>query len=73
MKNQLKIGDTVNWRGNRGKDPVQQVEVDGIEINCSGKEGEEVDSVDWDLVKDESVIVNLTCCKWAYGYQISKI
>ena len=68
----LKIGDKVNWRGSWGKQPAKEATVRGIEIGCVGKVGHNVPNVHWELVKDESVMVDLDNGHWAYGYQISK-
>lgn len=71
---ELKIGDTVSWRGCFGSDPAKDAEVKEIIITEQPrtKYGKNVDSVDWELVKENRVLVDLTNGFWAYGEQISK-
>lgn len=68
----LRVGDTVSWRGSWGRDLPQDVKVNGIEVNCVGKSGTEVQEVEWDFVDNRSVIVDLDNGHWAYGNQISE-
>ena len=71
---ELKIGDTVSWRGSFGRDVPKDAEVREIIITEQPrtKYGESVDSVDWKLVKENRVLVDFTNGFWAYGEQISK-
>ncbi len=71
--NKLKIGDRVTWRGRWGKEEPKTVTVVGIMDNCVHKIGDPVDEIDWDDVRDRSVIVDLNNDHWAYGDQISQI
>lgn len=68
----LKVGDKVIWRNAWGTlEPVTAI-VEGIEVNCKGKEGTPVNEVPWEQVKRGGVVVDLSNGCWAYGYQISK-
>ena len=53
----LKVNDTVKWRGGFGAQSSKKVKVTEIEINCDGKYGDDVDSVDWSKVNSRSVVV----------------
>ena len=68
----LRIGDKVSWRGAWGSHDAVIAIVEGIEINCKGKEGYPVDEVSWEEVKRGGVVVDLSNGHWAYGYQITK-
>lgn len=63
----LKVGDEVIWRGSYGEDLPKEVIVTSIELN-----GVIVNSVLWDIVDSDEVIVDLDNGKWAYGFQIRK-
>lgn len=71
---ELKIGDTVSWRGCFGRDLAKDAEVREIIITEQPrtKYGESVDSVDWELVKQNRVLVDFTNGFWSYGEQISQ-
>ena len=73
MKNLLKIGDTINWKGSWGSDPSKKAKVTGIEVNCVSKDGDEVEVVEWGEVDSESVILSLDNDHWCYGYQVKQI
>lgn len=74
VKGILKVGDKVSWRGTWGTDAPQEVIVDAIEANCNGtKEGTPVESIEWDEVTRENVVVTLSNNHWAYGNQIKEI
>ena len=74
MSKMLKVNDKVSWRGGFGNDPAKVAIIEGIEINCKGgKEGEDVDEVEWNKVSRENVVVNLSTGCWAYGNQISPL
>jgi hypothetical protein len=67
VKGILKVGDIVKWRGS-------EIEVIDIDVNCNGeKYGVSVDSVEWDEVTGENVVVSLASGHWAYGNQISEL
>jgi hypothetical protein len=69
----LKIGDTVQWRGSWGEDAPVPAKVTAMEItkNPREKSGEAVNEVDWDIVNENRVIVDLDNGHWAYGSQIA--
>lgn len=69
----LKVGDTVSWRGSWGNDTPKNAKVEAIEINCIGKNGTNVEEVNWDFVNSRSVMVDLDNGHWAYGNQITEI
>lgn len=74
VKGILKVGDTVAWRGAWGTDAPKEAKVTAIESNCNGgKNGIEVDSVEWDEVTRENVVVSLENGHWAYGDQLEEI
>ena len=71
MKN-LKVGDTVVWRGCFGSEEAKNAVVKGIEL-CEkrrSKYGVKVTEVPWD--KKDYIIVSLDNGHWAYGDQISE-
>ena len=72
MRNTLKIGDKVWWRGGFGKEPRKLATVEEIEITNGDKYGTEVDEVKWALVYDRNVVVSLGNDHWAYASQIKK-
>ena len=72
MKDTLKIGDTVLWRGGFGSEPARLAVVEGIEITNGGKYGDSVDEVPWSEVYDRNVTVDLENGHWAYAEQIRK-
>ena len=54
-------------------DPVK-AKVEGIEINTrGGKEGDEVDEVDWSKVTRDNCVVSLDNGHWAYGNQVKPV
>jgi len=70
----LKIGDTVRWRGCWGSDKSRNVVVEEIDVRCrGGKDGDSVQSVPWELVTRENVVVGLANGNWAYGNQINRL
>jgi len=68
----LKVGDTVLWKGSWGRDEEKEAVIDRIEANCINKEGDEVDSIEWNKVNDDSVVVDLKNGHWAYGSHIRR-
>ena len=72
MKDTLKIGDTVLWRGGFGSEPAKLAVVEGIEITNGGKYGDSVEEVPWSEVYDRNVTVDLENGHWAYAEQIRK-
>ena len=72
MRNTLKIGDKVWWRGGFGSEPAKLATVEEIEITNGDKYGAEVDEVKWALVYDRNVVVSLDNDHWAYAGQIKK-
>ena len=72
MKDTLKIGDTVLWRGGFGSEPARLAVVEGIEITGGYKYGDSVDEVLWSEVYDRNVTVDLENGHWAYAEQIRK-
>jgi len=74
MKNKLKVGDEVMWRGGWGSDAPQKARITNIDIYCDGgKYGDEVEECDWDEVTRDNCVVGLDNDHWAYGNQISRI
>jgi len=71
--NKLKINDKVSWRGSFGSDAPKTAKVIGIELTKGGKYGEPVDEVDWKLVTDRNITVDLDNGHWAYASQIKRI
>ena len=74
MRNTLKIGDKVWWRGGFGSEPAKLATVEEIEITGGYKYGEQVDEVSWGKVYDRNVVVSFSdydC--WVYASQIKKI
>jgi len=69
----LKIGDTVNWRGNFGSEGRKKAKVEEIQITNGGKYGDDVDEVSWSKVRDRNVVVDLDNGHWAYANQISRV
>ncbi len=70
----LNIGDTVMWSGCWGSDVPQPAVVEEIDVECrGGKDGRSVQSVSWDLVNRENVVVGLDSGNWAYGNQIRRM
>lgn len=73
MQNEtLKVGDTVLWRGAFGRDAAREAVVEAIEhtANPHEKDGDDVDSIDWETVRADRAIVTLDNGHWAYGIQI---
>lgn len=74
MKNKLKIGDKVWWKGGFGSEPVKMATIEEIEITGGYKYGDQVDEVDWDEVYDRNVVVSFSdYAHWAYAEQIKRI
>jgi hypothetical protein len=73
MANILKVGDAVSWKGSFGMAAPQIVRVQGMEITeyPRTKEGDPVDEVSWDIVKENRVIFDLDNGHWAYSEQIT--
>lgn len=57
----LKVGDTVLWRGAWGSHPEKRARVTSIQVNevNGAKYGTDVQSVAWSTVVERKVIVNL--------------
>lgn len=73
MKNTLKIGDKVWWRGGFGSEPAKLATIEEIEITKGYKYGDQVDEVSWDEVYDRNVVVSFSDNNhWAYASQIKK-
>ena len=74
MRNTLKIGDKVWWRGGFGGDSAKIATIEEIEITGGYKYGDQVDEVDWDEVYDRNVVVSFSDNDhWAYAEQIKRI
>ena len=73
--NMLKVGDKVMWRGSFNQDEPKVATVETIEVTKqpNEKEGDSVDEVSWDMVKQNRVVVVLDNNKWAYSNQIRPI
>ena len=73
MRNTLKIGDKVWWRGGFGSEPAKLATVEEIEITNGYKYGDQVDEVSWKQVYDRNVVVSFSDNDhWAYASQIKK-
>ena len=73
MRNTLKIGDKVWWRGGFGSEPAKLATIEEIEITNGYKYGDQVDEVSWDEVYDRNVVVSFSDYpNWAYASQIKK-
>ena len=71
---ELRLGDQVYWRGTWGQDPMKLAIVESIEVTNGGKYGDEVESVDWNLVYEgREVVISLENGHWAYGFQITPV
>ena len=70
----LKIGQTVIWRGAYGKAEPIEADIKYIQKNESNgsKDGRSVVSIPWDEVTERNVIVVLKNGYWAWGSQISE-
>ena len=63
----LKVGNTVNWRGDWGRN----VPLPAIVTDISIKGGDSsVESVPWDLLTDREIEIDLDNGQWAYGEQL---
>ena len=70
---ELRVGDTVIWRGGWGSDAPQKAKIIGL-YKCKeagDKYGDEVDSILW--VNIEYACVDLDNGHWAYGSQLERI
>lgn len=76
-KDILSIGDTVSWKGHGGVDTPHNVNVLCIIITPKGgsdrKMGTPVDSIEWDKLIGENVLVGISDGLWAYGSKINKV
>jgi hypothetical protein len=73
MRNTLKIGDKVWWRGGFGSEPAKLATIEEIEITNGYKYGDQVDEVSWKQVYDRNVVVTFSDNDhWAYASQIKK-
>jgi hypothetical protein len=78
----LKVGDSVLWRGAWGTEPERVAKVTKIQINEANgsKYGEHVQAVGWDTVVERRVIVSIDIpsgeddggplTRWAWANQI---
>ena len=68
----LRVGDSILWRGGWGSEPEKSVKVRAIQINESNgsKYGKDVKLVGWDTVVERKVLVDLDNEHWAWGNQI---
>ena len=73
--NDLKIGDTVLWRGGFGLDPAREVIVEGIELiaEAGSKYGTPVQAAPWHHLTGRHAVISLNNQHWAYGCQISPL
>lgn len=69
----LRIGDSVLWRGAFGTHAPQPARVTGITITDGPREkyGRSAPNAPWALVRCNRVVVDLDNGYWAYGEQIS--
>lgn len=68
----LSVGDAVLWRGAWGQDAPRRAVVRGLErtLYPREKDGDPVDSLEWDTVRAGYAVVSLDNGHWAYGDQI---
>ena len=71
----LRVNDTVIWRGGFGYFEPRRAKVLAIEIitRPGSKDGDEVQSVPWAMVKGRDVIVTMETGSWAYANQIKPL
>jgi hypothetical protein len=71
----VKVGDKVSWRHCWGSSPVADVYVKSLEVTDypRDKDGDIVDEVSWDVVKQNRVIFTLSSGNWAYASQIAPL
>ncbi len=73
----VKVGQTVNWKGGFGTEPVKEAKITVMTLCAKGQKfGREVKSADWDTVLGKNkmqIIVELENGHWAYGNQLSPI
>jgi len=69
----LTLGATVWVRGNFGEDAPHRDIVRGLQVTRGRREkyGRTVESVSWDVVRQNRVVVDLESGHWAYGEQIT--
>lgn len=66
----LEIGDVVEWRGAWGTEPPLPAKIETIEICYRGaKEGDEAESVKWDVILNDkkNVVVSFDNGHWGYA------
>jgi len=69
---QLRVGDTVQWRGGWGSAPPKLAVVTAIQqVELGEKYGDPVEAMPWALVPRYAV-VDLDNGHWAYGRQIGR-
>ena len=77
----MKIGDTVNWSGNYGKDIPKEAVVTAIQITrreneTEGQDVQEVHNIDSSIYRNGwqvPFVCVLDNGKWAYSHQIKEI
>jgi hypothetical protein len=67
MSDILRVGDEVLYSGNRGKNMPKKQVVVSMEVD-----GEMIEEVEWSLVRDCDIMVDLDSNHWGYGFQITK-
>jgi hypothetical protein len=71
MSKIMKVGQTVFYSANQGQQYPVKREVVGIMLN----DGTETDlqEIEWDRVKDQDVIIDVSGSRWGYGHQITPL
>ena len=71
----LKVGDTVQWRGSYGDQVARPSIVTAIvrTAESGGKYGPNVEQISWALINAGYGIVDLANGHWAYGHQIAPL
>ena len=69
----LRVGDTVLWRGGFGRDPAREAVVEGIELAEVGeKYGTPVQTAPWSRLTGRHAVISFGNY-WAYAEQISRL
>jgi hypothetical protein len=74
LRDVLRVGDAVNWRGGFGAHAGRVAKVLRMERVRLGESdgGTEVAEVPWDQVKSRALVVDLDNGHWAYGNQLER-
>ncbi len=75
MKDAIKVGDEVAWRGSYGADEPEAAKVEGITLSVSpySHVGEEVFSVKHCTLREGRAVIDLDNGHWAYANQVAPL